>query len=49
MELTCRDCPRRCGADRTARAGYCGMTDTAEVAEIGGRPFELHRFEEPVV
>ena len=49
MELTCRDCPRRCGADRTARAGYCGMTDTAEVAEIGGRPFVLHRFEEPVV
>ena len=49
MELTCRDCPRRCGADRTARAGYGGWTDTAEVAEIGGRPFVLHRFEEPVV
>ena len=49
MELTCRDCPRRCNADRAARAGYCGMTDAAEVADIGGQPFVLHRFEEPVI
>lgn len=49
MELTCNDCPRRCGADRTKRGGVCGMGEEAEVARIDGRPFMLHRFEEPVI
>lgn len=40
----CRLCPRDCGADRSIRAGFCGVTDRIRVAKI-----MLHKFEEPVI
>ena len=38
----CALCPRRCGVDRTVRAGYCGATDKIKVARAA-----LHFWEEP--
>ncbi|MBQ9417387.1 MAG: hypothetical protein IJU19_02270 [Bacteroidales bacterium] len=38
----CTLCPRRCAADRTQRAGYCGAGTPMEVASVC-----LHRGEEP--
>ena len=40
----CELCPRRCGADRARRAGFCTAPDGAVV-----RHTMLHRFEEPCV
>ena len=39
--VSCRLCPRECGADRTAGTGYCGAP--AEV--VAGRA-SLHMWEE---
>ncbi len=38
----CELCPRRCGINRTERAGYCGAGDTLRVARAA-----LHMWEEP--
>lgn len=38
----CTLCPRRCGADRTRRRGFCGMGDKLTVARA-----DLHWWEEP--
>ena len=40
----CTACPRHCSGDRSRRAGFCGATDTMEVAALC-----LHRGEEPVI
>ena len=40
----CMVCPRKCGADRTKSAGYCGAADKIEVSKI-----MLHRWEEPCI
>ena len=40
----CELCPRRCGADRRRRAGFCGAPDGAVVSLAS-----LHPFEEPCV
>ena len=40
----CALCPRRCGADRAKRAGFCTAPDGAVVSRA-----MLHRFEEPCV
>lgn len=40
----CELCPRRCGADRSRRAGFCGAPDGAVVSKT-----MLHPFEEPCV
>ncbi|MBR3024033.1 MAG: radical SAM protein [Oscillospiraceae bacterium] len=42
--VSCRLCPRECGADRTQRTGYCGAP--AEV--VAGRA-SLHMWEEPCI
>jgi len=45
MEISyknCRLCARRCGVDRTVRAGRCGMTAEIKVARAA-----LHMWEEP--
>ena len=42
--VSCRLCPRECGADRTAGTGYCGAP--AEV--VAGRA-SLHMWEEPCI
>lgn len=43
-KVGCMACPRRCGADRTISAGYCGMKDGIKIARIG-----LHLWEEPCI
>ena len=43
MEL-CHICPRRCGADRSSAAGFCGESDTVRVARAA-----LHPWEEPCI
>lgn len=40
----CTLCPRRCGADRTVRPGFCGCTDQIRVART-----MLHCWEEPCI
>ena len=41
----CQNCPRRCGADRTAgELGYCGVSNTVRIARAA-----LHLWEEPVI
>ena len=40
----CRLCPRRCGADRSTKGGFCGETDKIRVARIAP-----HEFEEPPI
>ncbi|MGN1345191.1 MAG: radical SAM protein [Eubacteriales bacterium] len=40
----CVICPRKCGADRTARAGFCGAGERIEVSKI-----MLHLWEEPCI
>ena len=40
----CTLCPRNCGADRTAKAGVCGMGADLVVARAA-----LHHYEEPVI
>ncbi len=40
----CALCPRRCGAVRSARAGFCNAPDGAVVCKA-----MLHRFEEPCI
>ena len=40
----CTLCPRRCGADRTQRAGVCGGRDTIRAARAA-----LHHWEEPCI
>ena len=40
----CYQCPRKCGADRTSKAGACGCTDTVKVAK-----YMVHMWEEPCV
>lgn len=40
----CTLCPRKCHADRTRVAGYCGCPDTIKAARA-----ELHFFEEPFI
>lgn len=42
--MKCFLCPRRCGADRSVSAGYCGATDVIIVAKA-----MLHFFEEPPI
>lgn len=39
---SCELCPRRCGADRTERAGFCGAGEKIRVALVS-----LHKWEEP--
>lgn len=43
-ERNCRLCPRRCGADRTAKAGRCGGGNRPKVAKA-----MLHMWEEPCI
>lgn len=38
----CNLCPRRCGVDRTQRAGFCGAGDLVRIALVS-----LHQWEEP--
>ena len=38
----CNLCPRRCGVDRTQRAGFCGAGDKVRIALVS-----LHQWEEP--
>lgn len=38
----CNLCPRRCGANRTQRAGFCGARDKVRIALVS-----LHQWEEP--
>lgn len=40
----CVLCPRLCGADRSVKTGYCGVTDTLRVARAA-----LHFWEEPCI
>ncbi len=40
----CMMCPRRCGVDRTKRAGACNATDKIKVALVS-----VHNFEEPCI
>ena len=40
----CRLCPRRCGIDRSMKAGFCGCTDRIRVAK-----YMLHFGEEPCI
>ncbi len=40
----CVQCPRRCGADRSASAGFCSSPEEFLVARIG-----LHPWEEPIL
>ena len=42
--MNCELCPRRCGADRTKKAGYCGENQTLRAALAG-----LHFWEEPCI
>ena len=42
--MGCELCPRRCGADRTRQAGYCGAGQTLRVARAA-----LHFWEEPCI
>ena len=44
--MTCRLCPRNCG-DRAR--GFCGQGAAAAVALVEGKPYMLHRFEQPVI
>lgn len=47
MELTyknCNLCPRRCGADRTKRTGFCQCNDSPKAARAA-----LHHWEEPCI
>lgn len=44
MSNFCTACPRKCGADRSVSAGFCGMTDTFRVARAA-----LHFWEEPCI
>ena len=44
--MTCRLCPRNC-VDRAR--GFCGQGAAAAVALVEGKPYMLHRFEEPVI
>lgn len=44
MAQECRQCPRRCGADRTAGTGYCGMPAAPVLARAS-----LHQWEEPCI
>lgn len=40
----CMMCPRRCGVDRTKKAGACNATDKIKVALVS-----VHNFEEPCI
>ena len=40
----CRLCPKKCGADRTVRAGLCGAGNTIIAAKAS-----LHKWEEPCI
>jgi len=42
--MQCTLCPRRCGADRTVKKGYCGASDTVRIARAA-----LHFWEEPPI
>ena len=43
LDITnCNLCPRRCGIDRTRRAGFCGAGDKVRIALVS-----LHQWEEP--
>jgi len=43
LDITnCNLCPRRCGVDRTRRAGFCGAGDKVRIALVS-----LHQWEEP--
>ena len=45
MEMTeCRLCPRQCGADRSKRTGYCGVSERVKLARAA-----LHFWEEPCI
>ena len=40
----CTLCPRRCGVDRSAKTGFCGMGETPRIARAA-----LHFWEEPCI
>ena len=43
LDITnCNLCPRRCGVDRTQRAGFCGAGEKVRIALVS-----LHQWEEP--
>lgn len=42
--MTCRLCPRKCGADRVNSMGFCGMGQTLRLARAA-----LHHWEEPCI
>lgn len=42
--MTCRLCPRKCGADREKTLGFCGMKNTITAARAS-----LHFWEEPCI
>lgn len=41
---SCRLCPRKCGADRQAALGFCGISSSPRLARAG-----LHNWEEPCI
>ncbi len=42
--MGCELCPRRCGADRVEKTGFCGMKNVVRVARAA-----LHQWEEPCI
>lgn len=42
--MTCTLCPRRCGADRSVKAGFCGLPEDMVIARIAP-----HLWEEPPI
>ena len=42
--MDCKQCPRQCGADRTAKTGFCGETETMRIARAAP-----HMWEEPCI
>lgn len=42
--MNCNQCPRKCGADRSKTAGFCGTGEKLRVARAG-----LHFWEEPCI
>ena len=44
QNTACNLCPNRCGVDRSARRGACGVTNTVKIAK-----YYLHPFEEPCI
>ena len=44
VKRACSDCPRGCGANRSERTGFCGVTEDMYISRVA-----LHPWEEPPV